>query len=254
MNSNKRRKGQIHFNGFERPESNFFRLPNSWTDMTALLSSLAEIKVVEYVLRHTWGYHEFGVAKKITTDEFMRGRKRQDGNRVDKGTGLSNRAVIDGLRLAVEHGLLLEEIDRSDRARIKKYYSLRMLASSENAGEEGGAETNHGDVNFVHTGVNNLHSSYEELSQRTGKETIERNQKKNTVNGVVKGGERSVLQQLPDMGDPPDKTEYVARDIILKALGAALSTSSLLDELPERRPMTVVLVSGAWRQYCCATA
>jgi len=35
---------------------------------------------------------------------------------------------------------------------------------------------------------------------------------------------------------------------------AALSTSSLLDELPERRPMTVVFVSGAWRQFCCATA
>ena len=34
---------------------------------------------------------------------------------------------------------------------------------------------------------------------------------------------------------------------------SALSTSSLLDELPERRPMTVVFVSGAWRQFCCAT-
>ena len=29
--------------------------------------------------------------------------------------------------------------------------------------------------------------------------------------------------------------------------GAALSTSLLLDELPEHRPMTVILVSGAWR-------
>jgi hypothetical protein len=48
---------------------------------------------------------------------------------------------------------------------------------------------------------------------------IEENRENNTVNGVVKGGERFVLQQLPDMGDPPEKTEYVARDIILKALG-----------------------------------
>jgi len=36
--------------------------------------------------------------------------------------------------------------------------------------------------------------------------------------------------------------------------GPALSTSSLLDELPERQPMTVILVSGTWRQFCCATA
>jgi hypothetical protein len=42
---------------------------------------------------------------------------------------------------------------------------------------------------------------------------------KNTVNGVVKGGEKSVLQQLPDVGDPPEKIEYIAKDIILKALG-----------------------------------
>jgi len=48
---------------------------------------------------------------------------------------------------------------------------------------------------------------------------IEENREENTVNGVVKGGERPVLQQLPDLGDPPEKTEYVARDIILKALG-----------------------------------
>ena len=37
-------------------------------------------------------------------------------------------------------------------------------------------------------------------------------------------------------------------------IGPALSTSPLLDELPERRPMTFILVAGAWRQCCCATA
>src|SRR2546430_4415261 len=127
---NRKQKEKIYYEGFERPESNFFRMPNDWTDLTAKLTSLAEIKVVEYVLRHTWGYQEFWIAKKITTNEFMNGRKRQDGSRIDSGTGLSNRAVIDGLRLAVEHGLLLEEVDNRDRARIKKYYSLRMSASS----------------------------------------------------------------------------------------------------------------------------
>jgi hypothetical protein len=41
----------------------------------------------------------------------------------------------------------------------------------------------------------------------------------NTVNGVVKGGiGKSVVQQLPDLGEPPEKTEYVAKQI-LKELG-----------------------------------
>jgi hypothetical protein len=47
---------------------------------------------------------------------------------------------------------------------------------------------------------------------------IEENREENTVNGVVKGGEKSTLQHLPDLGDPPEKTEYIAQQI-LKELG-----------------------------------
>jgi hypothetical protein len=48
---------------------------------------------------------------------------------------------------------------------------------------------------------------------------IEENKEKNTVNGVVKVGEKSALQQLPDLGDPPEKTAYIAKHVILQALG-----------------------------------
>jgi hypothetical protein len=34
----------------------------------------------------------------------------------------------------------------------------------------------------------------------------------------VKGGEGSTLQKLPDLGEPPEKTEYIAKQI-LKELG-----------------------------------
>jgi hypothetical protein len=48
---------------------------------------------------------------------------------------------------------------------------------------------------------------------------IEENRENNTVNRVVKGGiEKSVVQQLPDLGEPPEKTEYVTK-LILEALG-----------------------------------
>src|SRR6266550_4341029 len=114
------------FEGFSKPETNFFRLPNEWTDITAQVTSLAEMKLVEYVLKHTWGYSEFDVVKKITTDEFMYGRKKKNGDRIDIGTGLSNKSVIDGLHKAVEHGLLEVEIDDADKARIKKFYKLKM--------------------------------------------------------------------------------------------------------------------------------
>jgi hypothetical protein len=49
-----------------------------------------------------------------------------DGTRIDKGTKLSEQSVRNGLKLAVDEGYILEEIDARDRARIKKYYCLRM--------------------------------------------------------------------------------------------------------------------------------
>ena len=65
------------FPGFSKPEANFFRLPNEWTDITAHLTSLAEMKLVEYVLKHTWGYSEFDVVKKSPLmSSCMAGRRK----------------------------------------------------------------------------------------------------------------------------------------------------------------------------------
>src|SRR5207302_1571299 len=110
------------FGGFTPPVSNYFRMPNAWINICAEIKSLAELKVVQYVLRHTWGFQEYdGKPKPITTDEFMHGRKKGDGKeRMDNGTGLSNRSVIDGLRDAVEHGFLVCVTDDKDKARITK--------------------------------------------------------------------------------------------------------------------------------------
>src|SRR5215207_4624487 len=116
---------QPHFPGFDRPQQNWFKLPYEWTDITAKITSLAELKVVEYVLKHTWGYQEYNLKKKISIDEFMHGRKRKDGTTIDQGTGLSKQSVIDGLKNAVEHGFLEVEKDDSDLARKKRYYSLK---------------------------------------------------------------------------------------------------------------------------------
>ena len=63
------------FNGFTPPVSNYFRMPNAWVNISAKINNLAELKVVEYVLRHTWGFQEYdGKPKPITVDEFMHGK------------------------------------------------------------------------------------------------------------------------------------------------------------------------------------
>ena len=130
------------------------------------------MKLVEYVLKHTWGYSEFDMVKKITTDEFMSGRKKKDGTRIDEGTGLSKPSVIAGLKSAVEHGLLTEEIDDSDKARIKKFYKLRMKPSlGDNTTD---SNDPHADVKNLNIGVKNFDSRGKQSLHRSEKDTIER--------------------------------------------------------------------------------
>lgn len=258
---------QPAFSGFELPEQNWFRLPNSWTDITSDIKSLAELKVVEYVLRHTWGYREFGMAKCISIDEFMKGRRRKDGSRMDRGTGLSNRSVIDGLRNAVSHGYLVEEIDDSDRGRVKKRYYLRMrpsatvtgrqmVAGTDPTGQSGtsgpiGKHLPPG-VKNLHRGVENLHPSGKEASPRSEKDTSGR-QKTVTVNGDERHdvtADVHPVTQLPSLELPHEQVELLADDMAeqLGDRGSLRFYLLVADRVPEqtiRRHLAEIKAGGA---------
>ena len=147
----------MNFKGFDRPTENYSKLPHSFIDSLPEMDTVAELKVVLYLLRHTWGFSEFGKPKKLTTDEFANGRKRRDQSRMDAGTGLSENSVRAGLAKAVEHGFILVEIDETDKARIEKWYCLNM-------GDDSNIESR--GANFEGLGAN--------FAERTEKETIER--------------------------------------------------------------------------------
>ncbi len=187
------KKNAPAFEGFIPPTRNYFPMPNMWIDICAQIDNLAELKVIQYVLRHTWGYQEYdGTPKAITTDEFMHGRKRKaEQSRMDKGTGLSNRSVIDGLRRAVDHGYLTCTVNDEDKARISKAYALKM------APVQPDVQNAHTDVKHLHAesrceastqqlcqtsipDMNNLHSGDEGGSQRSEKDTLDKHQEKNT--------------------------------------------------------------------------
>lgn len=115
------------FQGFRRPKAKFVRLPNDFIEQELChIESLAELKIILYVMRHTWGFGEYYIWKKFTIDEFMHGRKRRDGERFDQGTGLSDYGVKDGIKRAKEDGYLLEKTVDKDKARIKKFYCLAI--------------------------------------------------------------------------------------------------------------------------------
>lgn len=117
------------FKGFSEPTENWSKLPHELIAALPAFTSLAELKCVLYVLRHTWGYGEIERVIKLTNDEFMNGRKRKDGTRIDAGVGMSEPSVISGLSRAVEDGFLTCDIDDRDLARVKKYYGLNLLLS-----------------------------------------------------------------------------------------------------------------------------
>lgn len=168
----KHEQPEFEFSGFERPESNYFKMPNDWIDLTAQISNVAELKVVQYILRHTWGYHEYDIQKHITVDEFSRGRRRNDGSRMDMGTGLSERAVRYGLQAAVAHRLVEETIDDTDRGRTKKYYSLRMNPRFSSNDERQDLQSG---VQSLHPGMQTLPPSGADFAPRSEKDTQERN-------------------------------------------------------------------------------
>lgn len=117
------------FTGFDEPLENWSKLPHAFIGALPLITSLAELKVVLYVLRHTWGYREYETAKHITTDEFANGRKKKDGTRIDKGIGMSEPSIRSGVRSALEHGFIKVTVDSTDLARIEKAYQLNIHES-----------------------------------------------------------------------------------------------------------------------------
>lgn len=195
------------FRGFDLPRQNWFKMPNDWTDITAGITSLAELKVIEYVLKHTWGYQEYGLTKRITIDEFMHGRRRKDGSRMDRGTGLSKPSVVAGLKSAVAHGYLEEIVNDADLARIKKYYSLKMhpelrledddaaslapLPPPPAAGGDGDEADQDPeekmlapDVKMLAPDVKNLNTRGKDALHRSEKDTLERHQQTENSNNT----------------------------------------------------------------------
>jgi hypothetical protein len=116
-------------------QSAYFNVPTVFMDIIAVIDNLAELKVVMYILRHTWGFREFEKPIRLTIDEFMYGRQKIDGTRMDSGTGLSKSAVLDGLDRAVKHGFIVCHVDDHDRARVKHYYQLKMQPAESSSPE-----------------------------------------------------------------------------------------------------------------------
>ena len=115
---------QLRFPGFpEKPEENYWQYPRICNGWWHLLSG-AEQKVLDYLLRHTWGYQKYQ-GDHISIKQFMFGIKnKKTGEIVDKGTGLSKQEVIDSLK-ELEEKSFVEKIGNK-RTGKTNYYKLKL--------------------------------------------------------------------------------------------------------------------------------
>ncbi len=102
----------LPWGGFAPPQSNFFKVPKVWTDLTAEITSAVTILTVEYCMRHSWGWSGWdGEPRWLTIDEIAQGRRYRSseraGERYDVGIGYSTRSVSEAVREAVGRGLLV---------------------------------------------------------------------------------------------------------------------------------------------------
>lgn len=113
------------FPGFpDKPEENYWQYPRICNGWWHILSG-AEQKVLDYLLRHTWGYQKYE-GDYISISQFTGGIKnRKTGKMVDLGTGLSKREVIDSLKKLEEIGFVSKR--GSQKSGKTNYYGLKLL-------------------------------------------------------------------------------------------------------------------------------
>ena len=187
------------FKGFISPR--YTQVPDElFDDLMAYLSG-AELKVLLYIIRMTFGFKKD--SDNISLSQICHGIKTREGEVLDKGTGLSLSTVQIALKGLLEKNCVITARNRSrEKGDEPTTYSLHMLPDTEN--RQGG-------IPKIGNGGYRKSVTQDTVTQQTVN---------NTVNGVVKGGgERSALQQLQDLKQPLEQTAYIAEHVILPALG-----------------------------------
>jgi Bacteriophage replication protein O len=111
------------FGGFRFP--NYTQAPNEFFDELAPRLTEAELRVLIYVIRRTFGFHKNADA--ISLSQMTNGLKTTDGQTIDHGTGMSKSAVWRGTKGLVEKGVLnVDRLQNPDGEYETNVYSLRF--------------------------------------------------------------------------------------------------------------------------------
>jgi Bacteriophage replication protein O len=112
----------FRFAGFQYPTTT--PVPDEVFDVLAPQLSEAELRVLLYIIRRTFGFKK--QKDPISLTQLVDGIRTKDGNVLDLGTGMSRRGVIKGCQGLVKKGVISVEKRLSDRDYAVNVYSLRF--------------------------------------------------------------------------------------------------------------------------------
>ena len=112
------------FPGFQKP--NYTPVPDEVFDLLLPELSGAELKVLLYVIRRTFGFNKR--VDRISKSQLERGIRCQNGDVLDHGTGLSRRAVRSAIKTLVEKSVLTKTMSFSPNSGHEATeYGLNLL-------------------------------------------------------------------------------------------------------------------------------
>lgn len=115
---------------------NFTPIPDELFDRQLPDLSGAELKVLLYIFRHTYGWRK--QSDNISINQIIGGVRRRSGEQLDRGTGLSRDSVTRAIKTLEEHGYILVLRHRSQhKGDEPTTYALNIDASSLGEGAGG---------------------------------------------------------------------------------------------------------------------
>jgi phage replication O-like protein O len=115
------------FRGFRGP--NYTPVPDELFDELLAELTGAELKVLLYVMRRTFGFKKG--SDRISKSQLEAGITKQNGEVLDRGTGLSRRAVRIAIQNLVAKGILLKRSQFSDRRGFEATeYALNIIGQN----------------------------------------------------------------------------------------------------------------------------
>ena len=116
-----------HFPGFLSP--NYTQVPDVVFDELLQILSGAELKVLLYIIRRTFGFKK--ASDDISLNQMLTGIVRKDGERLDSGCGIKNKTSLSQALQSLEKmGIIVKKRNTSpEKKDLPTTYSLRLASA-----------------------------------------------------------------------------------------------------------------------------